>query len=288
MSHGRASVSLRARTLLGTSCPVTTSTNILADDMRDWTLAWVMWVRGPGRPRTRPDRVLGDKAATRTPPPRRRPLASDHRGEPGRESLLCCSDPALSTEDIALGYKQLLQVERGWRDMKTTLPLWPVYHRLEDRIRAHVILCWLALLLIRIAETTGDTWHNLREDLQELHGGTFEGPAGMFRQRTELTSAQRDTLTALGIDHPRRSSSSGCPQRPDQHEHDRLDTRLSSSAHPFPAGHTQDSGCPGPPSAAEPGRCGRVPRRGPPAPPLHPAGRHDPGQLRPARGKIAR
>jgi transposase len=34
----------------------------------------------------------------------------------------------------------------------------PVDHRLEDRIRAHVILCWLALLLIRIAETTtGDT-----------------------------------------------------------------------------------------------------------------------------------
>ena len=60
-------------------------------------------------------------------------------------------------EDIALGYKQLLQVERGWRDMKTTLKLRPVYHRLEDRIRAHIILCWLALLLVRLVETiTGD------------------------------------------------------------------------------------------------------------------------------------
>ena len=55
--------------------------------------------------------------------------------------LLRCSDPHLSAEDIALGYKQLLQVERGWRDMKTTLELQPVYHRLEDPIRAHVILC---------------------------------------------------------------------------------------------------------------------------------------------------
>ena len=119
--------------------------------------------------------------------------------------LLRCSDPQLSAEDIALGYKQLLQVERGWRDMKTTLELRPVYHRLEERIRAHVILCWLALLLVRIVETTtGDTWNRIREDLQELHVGTFEGPAGTFRQRTELTTAQRDILRKLSVDAPKK------------------------------------------------------------------------------------
>ncbi|MEU1599139.1 hypothetical protein ABZ468_41615 [Streptomyces sp. NPDC005708] len=48
----------------------------------------------------------------------------------------------------------MLEVERGWRDMETIIDLRPVYHRKEDRIRAHVLLCWLALLLIRIAETT--------------------------------------------------------------------------------------------------------------------------------------
>jgi hypothetical protein len=129
--------------------------------------------------------------------------------------LLRCSDPDLSAEDIALGYKQLLQVERGWRDMKTTLELRPVYHRLEDRIRAHVILCWLALLLIRIAETTtGHTWANLREDLQELHVGTFEGPAGTFRQRTELTTEQRDILDKLNIDPPKKIIELGPPTTP--------------------------------------------------------------------------
>src|SRR3712207_6934569 len=119
--------------------------------------------------------------------------------------LLRCSDPQLSAEDIALGYKQLLEVERGWRELKTTLQLRPVYHRLEDRIRAHVLLCWLALLLIRIAEnTTGHTWGHLREQLQQLHVGVFEGPAGRFRQRTELTPAQRDILTALRIHPPKK------------------------------------------------------------------------------------
>lgn len=117
--------------------------------------------------------------------------------------LLRCSDPHLSAEDIALGYKQLLEVERGWRDMKQIIDLRPVYHRLEERIRAHVTLCWLALLLIRVIETTtATTWHNTRRELDRLHLGTFTGPAGLFRQVTTLTKPQRDLLTKLAIPAP--------------------------------------------------------------------------------------
>ena len=62
--------------------------------------------------------------------------------------------------------------------MKSVLDLRPVYHRLEERIRAHVILCWLALLLIRVAENhTGQTWPAMRRELQRIHIGTFTGPA---------------------------------------------------------------------------------------------------------------
>ena len=119
--------------------------------------------------------------------------------------LLRSSDPHLSAEDIALGYKQLLEVERGWRDMKQIIDLRPACHRLEERIRAHVILCWLALLLIRIIETTtGDTWNNVRRHLDRLHAGTFTGPAGAFRQRTELTKPQRDLLAKLAITPPKQ------------------------------------------------------------------------------------
>jgi hypothetical protein len=80
--------------------------------------------------------------------------------------LLRTPDPTLSAEDIALGYKQLLEVERGWRTLKQVVDLRPVYHRKEDRIRAHVILRWLALLLIRIIETTTSwTWPTIRDEL---------------------------------------------------------------------------------------------------------------------------
>jgi hypothetical protein len=119
--------------------------------------------------------------------------------------LLRTSDPKMTAEDIALGYRQLLEVERGWRDMKQVIDLRPVYHRKEERIRAHVILCWLALLLARIAENTcGATWPELRRQLDRIAVGTFAGPAGTFRQRTEITDAQQDILTRLGIDPPPR------------------------------------------------------------------------------------
>jgi hypothetical protein len=67
--------------------------------------------------------------------------------------LLRCSDPHLPAADLALGYKQLLEVERGSRDMKQVLDLRPVYHRLDERIRAHVLRCWLALLGVSMADS---------------------------------------------------------------------------------------------------------------------------------------
>ena len=119
--------------------------------------------------------------------------------------LLRSSDPHLSAEDIALGYKQLLEVERGWRDMKQVIDLRPACHRREDRIRAHVILCWLALLLIRVTENaTGQTWNRVRAELQRQHAVTWTGPAGTFRQTTDLTKPLRDIYTALAIEPPKK------------------------------------------------------------------------------------
>ena len=117
--------------------------------------------------------------------------------------LLRTSDPKLTSEDIALGYKQLLEVERGWRDMKQVIDLRPVYHRKEERIRAHVLLCWLALLLARVAENAcGTTWPRIRRELDRIEIGTFTGPAGTFRQRTQISQPQRDILAKLAIDPP--------------------------------------------------------------------------------------
>jgi hypothetical protein len=89
--------------------------------------------------------------------------------------------------------------------MKSTLELRPVYHRLEPRIRAHVLLCWLALLLIRIAERrTGQTWPTLARELSRLHAVTLTGPTGTVTQTTEPSTAQQGILYACGLTPPPR------------------------------------------------------------------------------------
>jgi hypothetical protein len=119
--------------------------------------------------------------------------------------LLSSSDPDLTAEDIALGYKNLLEAERSFRDLKGTLYLRPVFHRLEHRIRAHVIVCWLALLLVRVAERqTGESWRRIATELQRLHLVTLQGEAGQVEQTTPLTDAQRAILAALDITAPPR------------------------------------------------------------------------------------
>lgn len=119
--------------------------------------------------------------------------------------LLCTSDESLSAADIAQGYKGLYEAERGWRDLKSTLDLRPVYHHREDRIRAHVQLQWLALLLLRVAETTaGQTWRNIRDELERLHLITLATDQGQVAQRSELTPGHRAILRALDLPEPPR------------------------------------------------------------------------------------
>jgi transposase len=117
--------------------------------------------------------------------------------------LLSTSDDSLSPEDVALGYKQLMEVERAFRTLKTTLDLRPLYHRKDERIEAHVFLCFLALLLVRIAERqTGQTWDQIRAVLERIHLGEFESKNGRILQRTELTPDQVKLLKLLNISSP--------------------------------------------------------------------------------------
>jgi len=119
--------------------------------------------------------------------------------------LLRTSDDSLTPTDLAVAYKQLLEVERGWRDMKGSLGLRPVFHHREDRVRSHVQLCWLALLLIRVVENgTGGAWRNVRHELDRMHLVTMETAEGRVAQRTTTTPGQAEILTALEIAEPGR------------------------------------------------------------------------------------
>ena len=119
--------------------------------------------------------------------------------------LIATSDPHLSSEDAALGYKSLLEAERGFRDLKSSLLLRPVFHRLEHRIRAHVLLCWLALLLTRVAERrTSMTWRRIATELGRIHAVTLTGTAGTAVHTTPLTTTQARILRDCQVTPPPR------------------------------------------------------------------------------------
>ena len=120
------------------------------------------------------------------------------------KTLLRTTEMHTDAADIARGYKALLEVERGWRDLKQ-LELRPVYHRKDERIVAHVQLSWLALLLIRTAEiATGETWRNLAAELDRIQLHTYDTGQGTVSQRTRLTTNQSSILERLGLPEPPR------------------------------------------------------------------------------------
>ena len=125
--------------------------------------------------------------------------------------LLLTSDDTLPAADVALGYKQLLEVEDAFRTLKQTLELRPVYHRLSRRIKAHVVICWLALLLIQVAEVRAErafgatfTWSRMRPLLDRMHLGYFVSSSGAIRQRTETQAEQARLFEAIGVSEPPR------------------------------------------------------------------------------------
>jgi len=117
--------------------------------------------------------------------------------------LLRTSDATLSSADLAVAYRQLYQVERGWRDLKGALALRPVFHHREDRIRAHVQLCWLALLLIRVVENaSGESWRCVRDELERMHLVTLETAEGRVAKRSLTTPGQHGIFAALELAEP--------------------------------------------------------------------------------------
>ncbi len=114
------------------------------------------------------------------------------------------SDDTLSLRDIVLGYKQLYDIERAFRTLKTDLDLHPNYHSCEDRIRCHIFLCFIALVLVRIIENKSQrTWSKIRRSLMRIHYGEFIVDGKKIFQLTELSHDHKSLLKSLNISDPR-------------------------------------------------------------------------------------
>lgn len=119
--------------------------------------------------------------------------------------LLVTNDETLSAEDIALGYKQLLRVEASFRRLKHGIDIRPMYHRRRERIIAHVFVSVLALLLERIAELrTGQSWPQVRHELEGIAVVLFRSPSHQILQTTRPAPQALKYLSALKIPPPKQ------------------------------------------------------------------------------------
>jgi transposase len=64
--------------------------------------------------------------------------------------LLVTNVQDLKPAEIVWRYKALADIERGFRVLKSEIEIAPVYHRLPQRIRAHAMLCFMALIVYRV------------------------------------------------------------------------------------------------------------------------------------------
>ena len=64
--------------------------------------------------------------------------------------VIMTSEKGLSVLDAVALYKELTEVESGFRQLKDVLALRPIYHQIEMRVKAHIFVAALALLVQRL------------------------------------------------------------------------------------------------------------------------------------------
>ena len=109
--------------------------------------------------------------------------------------VIATSEAALSVLEIVAIYKDLSDVERGFRQLKDVLAMRPIYHQIEARVKAHIFVAALALLVQRL----------LHRRLEQA-GIDFSPERAM-----QALSTLRSVTIRLDDQPERRGVSGGCP-----------------------------------------------------------------------------
>jgi transposase len=116
------------------------------------------------------------------------------KGIEGKYVIATC-ESGLSVLDAVAIYKELSDLERGFCQLKDVLAMRPIYHQIEPRVKAHIFVAALALLIQRL----------LGRRLQEA-GIDFSAERAM-----EALETIRLVRFRLGAETERQGVSGGCP-----------------------------------------------------------------------------
>ena len=118
--------------------------------------------------------------------------------------LLETSDMTLPAQDIVKHYKELAEVERGWRTLQCSLQLRPVYHWTEQRIRAHIFICVIALQMERWMRNKLQSISvpKAMQVLRQMKAGELCFGDTATLMLTAITPEQKEIMKKLGVTPP--------------------------------------------------------------------------------------
>jgi len=114
----------------------------------------------------------------------------------------------LSAEQVALKYKELWQVEKIFRDVKSLLETRPVFHQKDRTIRGHVFCSFLALALRKELDRrllkAGHhfEWAEIKQDLKALQRVTIQEGGRSLSIRSQSQGVCGKIFQAVGVSMP--------------------------------------------------------------------------------------
>jgi transposase len=121
---------------------------------------------------------------------------------------LITNAPDLTKAEAVARYKGLADIERGFRVLKSDIEIAPVHHRLPDRIRAHALICFMALTLYRVmrmrlkAKGQSASPRTALALLARIQKHTAHVGNRTFNGTSKTTQEQLDLFDALSLKKP--------------------------------------------------------------------------------------
>jgi hypothetical protein len=106
-----------------------------------------------------------------------------------------------SPEELWRAYMQLTEAEAAFRIQKTNLQLRPIWHQKQERVEAHILVCFLAYLL----------WKTLAQLCRRA--GLGNEPRKVFQELAEISLVEVVLPTRNGVTLRKR-----CITRPTEHQ----------------------------------------------------------------------
>lgn len=116
--------------------------------------------------------------------------------------------------DLLTRYRRLWVIEESFRINKHTLSMRPIYHFTSDRIRAHILICYLAFTITRYAQQKINVFDNsisiekIRSSLAEIEASILEDKTtGQFYKMPSRIGKEAAMIyRAMGVQNPKGPS----------------------------------------------------------------------------------